>query len=581
MEAYSLVDSGAARSMISERKWKELCTTTNRPAALKTGLQLRSLSGHLLPTKGLATIPILGKSIELYVTDSLQHDMLLGIDALKVLEMKMCCVEGTITLGGQVFGWGHRDPVIAEIRGAHVELDHWKNTFPNLFIEKGEELPPVGDIIFTVDVGNAAPIRMRPYRIPLAKKEIIDKEIDKLLAGNIITPSTSPWVSPILLIPKKDGTIRVCVDYRRVNSVTKKDAHPIPHIQDIFDGMVGSRVFSVLDLKSAYWQVPVHEDAKEITAFVSHRGLYQFNRMPMGMANSPGVWQRHINSVLAPFLGKFCMVYLDDIIVYSVTDLEHTAHLEMVMKALQDRELTLNPEKCSFRNAEVKLLGYIVSRDGISPNPEKVEAIKDMAPPEDCRGVQRFLGMAGYYRQCIPNFSEIAEPLIAMTRKGSRFRWREKEEEAWTKLKNELTSEQVMAFPDVSKPYRLYTDSSCYSIGGILTQVDEKGLERPIHYFSKALKQGQIRWATVEKEAYAVVYALKKLRPYLHGATFTIVTDHKPLKCLFLSEIQNTKIQRWAVNIAEFGAPIEYRKGAYNVCADMLSRIRKKKPLEG
>ena len=573
-QLHTLIDSGACKSMIKTDVWKACATAMRIPMALRQGLPLVSLSGHELPTRGVASIVVLGKSLQFYVIDHLAHDMLLGIDALKTLQMKLDCGSQTVLLADREFSWGIRcEGVEGEVAGVHTEIDSWMEEFPGLFSEDGKPLRTTTEVVMRVDTGNARPIRQRPYRMALSMKDKVDKEIDRMLEEGVLRPSSSPWSSPLTIAAKPGGKVRVCADYRKINAVTKKDAHPIPHIQDIFDGLAGSSIFSIIDLKSAYWQIPLVEEDREKSAIITHRGLYEFQRMPFGMCNSPAVWQRHINAVLAQCLGKFAMVYLDDIVVYSNSQQEHTTHIRSVMTALMKHGLTINSEKCTFRVPEVKLLGYIVSSGGIRPDPAKVEAVRDMAPPRDVKGVQRFLGMAGYYRQCIPQFAVIAEPLVQVTRKGVPFEWTEERNDAWEQLKVQLTSEQVMAYPVLGRPYRLYTDASDKCIGGILCQSDSTGLERPIQYFSKQLKDGQLNWPTVEKEAYAVIFALKKLRPYLQGADFVIITDHKPLKSLFLQEIHNTRIQRWAVQIAEYGGPIEYRKGAYNVRADMLSRL--------
>ena len=432
----------------------------------------------------------------------------------------------------------------------------------------------------SIDTGDHPPMRQPPYRIPLTKRRIVDVELEKMLAEGIIEPSSFAWASPITLQPKKDGSTRFCVDFRRLNSVTKKDAHPLTHIQDIFDTLSGAKVFSTLDLKSGYWQIEMDPHSKEQTAFVCHRGLFQFCRMPFGLCNAPDVFQRLMNKVLAPYIGRSTMVYLDDIVIYSHTEEEHDQHLREVFEALRAYGLKVKPSKCQFRIPELKLLGHIVTPAGIRTDPDKVSAIRDMAPPHDVKGVRSFLGMTGYYRQYIPDYARVAQPLVQLTKKHSHFTWTADQQHAWESLRDLLVSTQVMAYPQVGRPYKLYTDACDYAVGAILVQEDEHGVERPIQYISKQLSGAQLKWATIEKEAFAVVHALTKLRPYLYDASFTIHTDHKPLKALFVSEIKNTKIQCWAVLITEYGAPIEYRKGPNNIRADMLSRIRPREDID-
>jgi transposase InsO family protein len=280
-----------------------------------------------------------------------------------------------------------------------------------------------------------------------------------------------------------------------------------------------------------------------------------------------------MNDILSPVIGDCALVYIDDIIIYSRNTADHSRDIGRVLALIEKAGLKLNASKCQFGRESVDLLGFVISKDGISANPEKVTAIQELAPPTSVRGVRSFLGLANYYRQCVPGYAQIVEPLLALTRKNARFHWSCECQVAFEKLKRALVSKRVMAYPDPHRPYKLYTDACNYAIGGILVQVDQNGIERPIQYISHQLSSTQRKWATIEKEAYAVIYAITKLRTYLYGAEFTIYTDHKPLTSLFTKEMVNTKIQRWAVLIAEYGAKIKYRKGKNNIRADMLSRI--------
>ena len=570
---HTLVDSGASRSMMRLDVYREYCKKLHRSPVLYRGETLRSLSGHELPTRGRSCIMIKGKAIHVYIVDRLFHDFLMGGDALESLEAVINYKEQTVTLAGDQYRYKSANDSDQVLALAETDADGWAREFPEVFSLNGQ-LGFTDSIYMTIDTGDCLPINQRMYRLPLKKLDVVKTEIDKMLREGIIEPSSSPWASPITLVPKKDGSTRFCVDYRKLNAVTKKDAHPLPHIQDIFDTLTGSMVFSTLDLKSGYWQVPVHPDSIEKTAFICQFGLFQFKRMPFGLTNAPALFQRMMNRILAPYIGRSVMVYLDDIVIFSRTKEEHKNHVKEVLCALQANNLTLNLAKCKFGLPEVKLLGFIVSQEGIRSDPEKTSAIRDMAPPRDVRAVRSFLGMTGYYRQCIPDYAHVAHPLVELTRKYAKFVWGERQHEAWKTLRDLLVSNQIMAHPQLNKPYKLYTDACDYAVGAILCQEDENGVERPVQYLSKQLSGSALHWATIEKEAYAVVLALQKLRPYLYSAKFTIYTDHKPLKSLFLSEVKNTKIQRWAVLLAEYGAPIEYRKGPNNIRADMLSRIR-------
>ena len=441
----------------------------------------------------------------------------------------------------------------------------------DVFSAKGEPTGQCGLTELRIKT-RGAPICQKEYRTPLSKCKLIDAAIREMLEDGVIRPSSSPWASPVTLVPKKDGSIRFCVD-KKLNSKAEKDTCPLHLIQDIFDQVRGSRIYSTMDLKAGYWQLPVVEADIPKTAFRCHWRLFGFVRMPFGLANAPAVFQRVMDKLLSGLVGKCVLVYRDDIVVYSNSAEDHEKHLQLV-DVLWQAGLRLKPTKCHFGLSEVKLLGYILNGEGIQTDPEKVAAINNLATPTSVSEVRSFLGMSGYHRQCIQDYAQVAEPLVALTRKFAQFTWSEKRQKAFDILKLLLTSSHVMAAPRTYQPYKLYTDACDYAVEGILVQVDENGVERVIQYVSHALSSTQHRWAVIEKEAYAVIYVIQKLRPYLYGSKFTVFSDHKPLKSLFNNQMNNTKIQRWAVLLAEYGAVIEYRKGKHNIRADMLSRIR-------
>ena len=574
-----MVDTGAARSMMREDVWRQLCKIRRQPTVTFPGLRLRALSGHELQTLGKATVRVAGKKCEFYIVKELQHDALMGDDILAILKAEISYHDRQVLLLGKSYVAMWNTCIPATMNGVYTDVDYWRGKFPTVFPQGDRLVGHTTSVHMSIDTGNAHPINQRPYRVPLMKRRFVEEEIDKMLEDGIIEPSTSPWASPIT-IDTKGKKWRLCTDYRKVNAITKKDAYPLPLIQDIFDSLQGSKIFSTLDLMSGYWQIPMHPSCIEKTAIATHRGLFQFRRMQFGLVNGPATFQRLMNTILGPYIGKFCMVYLDDIVVFSKTEEEHRDHLNVVLEALAEHQLVARAEKCHFAMKEVKLLGYIISEEGITSNPEKVEAIKNMAPPTDLRGVRSFLGMAGYYRNLIEGFADIAIPLTLLTKRYARFHWTEECHKAWETLRDVLASDTVLAYPQLDKPYKLYSDASKYAVGSILCQLNEEGVERPVMYISKQLSETQQRWPVVEREAYSVIYALRKLRPYLHGADFTIYTDHKPLKCLFQNEIKNSKVQCWAVTLAEYAAPIEYRPGKLHIRPDMLSRIRQQVPGE-
>ena len=573
-ELNALVDSGAARSLMVKSFWLRLCRHGGHNSLmLPVGEPLVSLTGQRIKTVGRTLVNIVGVLVPMFIVDNLDFDAIIGDDALRIGKGCIDYVGQRIRFGGQWYTMAHPSgpappPAIATI------ADMWAREFPRVI---GEHAPLLGHAIgvqMTIDIQGRPPVRQRPYRLPLMKRRIVEEEVNSMLKSGVIRPSVSPWAAPVRLAAKKDGTVRFCIDYRRLNSMTRRDAHPLPQIQDIFDMLGGATRFSAVDMRSAYHQIEVAPEDIPKTAFCTHQGLYEYTRMPFGLTNAPAVLQRAMQSVLGDALGKYAMVYLDDVVIFSRHEEEHEHHVRDVLARFDDAGLVVKPSKCHFNKTEIPLLGYLVSGEGIRADPDKVSAIEQLHPPQDVKELRRFLGMTGYYRQLIPGYAEKAASLHPLTGKRTPWIWGEAQQESFNALRDALVSSEVMAHPHVGGPYKLYTDACDYAVGAILVQNDEHGVERPIHYVSKTLHGSERRWSTIEKEAFAVIHALKKLRPYLCGAEFVILTDHKPLKSLFLGEVRNTKIQRWAALIAEYGAPIEYRKGAHNIRADMLSRIK-------
>ena len=441
----------------------------------------------------------------------------------------------------------------------------------DLFAKKDKDLGRTDTVKFRIDTGNHRPIKNRPYRTPLNKREVIDKAIDEMLDAKVIERSRSPWSFPLVVVDKKDGSKRMCVDFRSLNKIVTPMSVPLPLIDDILTLLGKAKHFTTLDLKSGYWQVALEEDSKEKTAFACHRGLFQFNRMPFGLSNAPAVFQELMNIVLQE-CEHFAIAYLDDVLIFSKTPQEHLRHIQIVFRKIREHGLRLKLKKCSFFQPETEYLGFIISDQGVKPDPKKVQAIRTLPAPTSVREIRGFIGMCSYYRRFIPNFSKIAEPLVALTKKYARFKWSEECQTAFDFLKDSLTVVPLLTYPDTNKPYVLYTDASDSCIGACLTQ-ETDGEEKPIYYLSHKLSQTQTRWSTIEKEAFAIHYSLQKLDHYLHNATFVIRTDHKPLKYILDSPMQNKKIQLWALSLAGYNCKVEYIEGRFNCCADLLSRL--------
>ena len=440
----------------------------------------------------------------------------------------------------------------------------------DLFAKSNKDLGKTDLIEIDIETGNHEPIALKPYRVPLAKRQIIDEQVQEMLEAEVIRPSRSPWSFPVVIVGKKDNSWRFAVDYRQLNQITQKYNWPLEHISDILATLGRSKYFSSLDLKSGYWQVPVNEKDKQKTAFTCHKGLFEFNVMPFGLTNAPSIFSELMSKVVGDL--PFVIAYLDDLIIFSETEQEHFEHLQQVFNRLREAKLKLKRAKCEFFREKINYLGHTIDKQGVRPDEDKVRAIKQLPAPTDVTGVRSFIGMTSFYRSFIPNFSEIALPLTKLTKKNMSFSWDASCEKAFNTLKEQLVSPQVLSFPDLGKPFILYTDASGYCIGALLAQVFDDG-EKPIQYLSHQLSDTQKRWPVIEREAYAIVYAIQKFRHFLQGAKFTIMCDHKPLKYIFSAEMKNPKVQRWAMAISEFNCDIQYLQGKLNTKADCLSRV--------
>lgn len=432
-------------------------------------------------------------------------------------------------------------------------------------------------IEFTIPTGNAKPIQSRPFRVSVKENIYIAEQVKLMLRNGIIRRSTSAWSSPVVLAPKPDGSLRFCVDYRRLNSILPDDRRPLPLIQDILDGLQGAKYFTSLDLASAYWSVPIKESDKEKTAFITQGGLFEFNVLPFGVKTAPATFQFLMQRVLAGH--PSAQPYLDDISIVSKTFEEHVQHLREVFERLTKAGLTLKASKCHFCPAEMPYLGHLAGPNGVRPNPDKIKAVKEMPTPSKKRDLRAFLGLAQYYRRFVLGFSHVAAPLYGLLKLHASFDWEDCHEQAFNSLKEALVSSPVLAYPDPNKPFTLYTDASDVGVGAILAQ-EQDGVEKVVQYLSRKLDGAERRYAASEKECLGVVWAIEKCRPYIWGNHFTVVTDCSALKYLMTTASPNGRLIRWAMRLSEYSFTVKYRKGSTNENADALSRIFADAPLE-
>ena len=367
--------------------------------------------------------------------------------------------------------------------------------YADVFVGPDGMLGRTDKVKHVIDTGDSKPIKLPPRRLPLSQKEVVKKEIDRMLAEDVIEPSDSPWAAPIVLVTKKDGTPRSCVDYRKLNAITRKDAYPLPRMDDSLDALSGAKWFSTLDLASGYWQVALDENDREKTAFASYKGLFQFKVLPFGLSNSPASFMRLVQVVLHGMTFEQCLAYLDDIIVIGSTFDSALENLKLVFERFREANLKFKPSKCSLFQKHVSYLGHVVSEDGIKCDPKKVESVKNWPTPKNVSEVRSFLGTASYYRRFIKNFSSIAYPLSQLTQKNKPFTWSQTHHEAFDKLKTHLTTSPILTYPSRDGTFILDTDASSYGIGAVLSQLQDN-TEKIIAYASKTLNKPQRHYCT-------------------------------------------------------------------------------------
>ncbi|GJX47779.1 putative nucleotidyltransferase, ribonuclease H [Tanacetum coccineum] len=408
------------------------------------------------------------------------------------------------------------------------------------------ELPPTRQVEFQIDlVPGAAPVARAPYRLAPAEMQELSAQLQELSDRGFIRPSSSPWGAPVLFVKKKDGSFRMCIDYRELNKLTVKNRYPLPRIDDLFDQLQGSRVYSKIDLRSGYHQLRVREEDISKTAFRTRYGHYEFQVMPFGLTNAPAVFMDLMNRVCKPYLDRFVIVFIDDILIYSKSRKEHEGHLKLILNLLKKEELYAKFSKCEFWLSKVQFLGHVIDSEGIHVDPAKIEAIKDWASPKTPTEIRQFLGLAGYYRRFIEGFSKIARPMTKLTQKSVKFEWGEKAEAAFQLLKQKLCSAPILALPEGSENFVVYCDASHKGLGAVLMQ-----REKVIAYASRQLKVHEKNYTTHDLELGAVVFALKMWRHYLYGTKCVVFTDHKSLQHILDQKELNMR-QRTMVRTVE------------------------------
>ncbi|GJZ70271.1 putative reverse transcriptase domain-containing protein [Tanacetum coccineum] len=377
--------------------------------------------------------------------------------------------------------------------------------FPEVFLKDLSGLPPTRQVEFQIDlVPGVAPVARAPYRLAPSEMKELSKQLKELSDKGFIRPSSSSWGALILFVKKKDGSFRMCIDYRELNKLTVKNRYPLPKIYDLFDQLQGSSIYSKIDLRSGYHQLKVREEDISKTVFKTRYGHYEFQVMSFGLTNTPAVFMDLMNRVCKPYLDKFVIVFIDDILIYSKNKQEHEEHLKLILELLKKKELYAKFSKCEFWIPKVQFLGHVIDSKGIHVDPAKIESVKDWTSPKRPTEIRIFLGLAGYYRRFIEGFSKIVKPMTKLTQKKVKFEWGDKQEAAFQLLKQKLYSAPILALPEGSEDFIVYCDASIKGLGAVLMQ-----REKVISYASRQLKIHEKNYTTHDLELGAVVFALK------------------------------------------------------------------------
>ncbi|WVZ76597.1 LOW QUALITY PROTEIN: hypothetical protein U9M48_024562 [Paspalum notatum var. saurae] len=527
-----LFDTGATHSFIT-RSYAE---QNNIPiSSMKRPMVVASPGGEINTSSICSRVGIKIRRVEfiakLIVIDSMSIDIILGMDTLEKWGVKFDCAQRTVHLAasdGQEVGISASSPsgYLHQMEARPTEDIRIVCDYPDVFPDKLPGMPPDRDIEFLIELlPGTAPIAMRQYRMAPIEHEEVKKNIDELLGKGYIRPSSSPWAFSVLLVEKKDTNVkRMCVDYRALNKVTIKNKYPLPRIDDL----------------SGYHQLKIRLSDIPKTAFTTKYGLYEYTIMSFGLTNAPAYFMQLMNLVFMVYLDKFVVVFIDDILIYSKIEAEHEEHLSLVLQRLREHKLYAKFNKCEFWIDEVRVLGHVVSKGGIAVDPSKVSTVMKWKVPEIPKEVRGFLGLAGYYRRFIENFSKIAKPMTFLLEKDAEFRWIDAQQAAFDELKKRLTTTPVLTLPDQQKKF--------------------------------ILRKYEVNYPTLDLELAAVVHAPKIWRHYLFGQRCEIYTDHKSLKYIFTQNELNLRQRRWLELIKDYDMEIHYHPGKANVVADALSR---------
>ena len=584
-EILSLVDSAASLSLMRADKVprEAIISKTEEHQLLLAG------TGATMEIVGKALVKgfVQGQRFEktFGVVPDLREEAILGIDWLQdeqaVVDFRRGCVH---------YGQAERGTAYFHRRAPKQQQADVRMTFDSEVPKKTREAlqqstqqfqhvfttstTPCKTATHTINLTSAVPFRVRPYRYSDRVKQEIHRQVEEMLAQDVIEPSHSPYSSPVVMVKKKDGKERFCVDYRQLNAITQDEASHLPMIHETLKDLGPAKIFSSLDLKSGYWQVPLDPSSKQLTAFsIPDGGSYQFKVMPFGLKGAPGTFQRLMSEeVLIGYIRQFCLVYLDDVIIYSQSWEDHVRHLHLVLERFSQHGLQLSPEKCRIGRTSVEYLGHVVTATGNGPQQCDLQGIQTASTPRTRRDLRKFLGLCNWLREYIEDFTKLALPMTDLLNTKVAFKWNQEAQAAFDEIKKRLKKPVYLHRPDFTQPFVLQTDASGYGLAAVLYQPQENGDRRVISYASTKMSPTEKRYHSNEQEALAAVWAIRRYRPYLEDRPFTLRTDNRALTWLHSAKDQRAKLTRWAVLLTEFNFTIEHCPGRENELPDALSR---------
>lgn len=583
---HGLLDSGASVSILGSVAGDFFVNAGVRlhPCEVDDYSRVAMANGTIAAVKGFVLLPVTFKKvtivIKFYVVPDVETPLIFGVNFWREFRLAPDIFPVCSTRNCD-------SKVISEVRCLQDfdDLVESQRAEARAVMRKFEEVSSVSKglgrtslLTHTIDTGNATPIKQRYFCLSPERLKELNRQLDEMLELGVVEPSSSEWNNPVLMVPKSNGELRFCLDSRKLNSVSKGDAYPLPYISHILKHLGQAKYLSSIDLKSAFWQIGLDSvSSREKTAFtVPGRGLFHFVVMSFGLKGAPATQQRLMDKLFGPEFDNRVFVYLDDIIVVSSTFSEHLSLLLRVLERLKAANLTINLPKSHFFRKELKYLGFVVNERGLHTDPTKVQAIVDYPVPTNRKEVKMFLGTASYYRRFIKDFSSIAAPLNALTstrKNAPPFQWNDAAEKAFVDLKAALVSAPVLASPDFSRPFSVHCDASGYGIAATLTQESVDGEEHPIAFSSRSLNSAERNYSATEREALAVVFGVEQFRPYLEGGlTFKVITDHSSLKWFFNLTNPTGRLARWGCRLSPYQFEIVHRRGKDNIIPDALSR---------